>query len=253
MKKLHIAPVFLGFILCAVLCFPSNASATGSSSPSEQTESSSFIRFDLTTIDWTAISSILTLAAVVTSIISNHTAQKTLNATIAIQKQESGLSMIEKRVTILATIQNNNNDNFSKIDESELRYYFNDECLALYHNYQSDYWKQCSAEKDKQKYFDNLTKQYIDNFAESPDLQDIVEDIKQYKFLVTVDPDNKELDFLSSEYVLEREENEIVYTFTYDDIYAIWKNANDNFQKSKAALITALHNIISPSIKLQID
>lgn len=259
MKKLHIAPVFLGFILCAVLCFPSNASATGSSSPSEQTESASFIRFDLTTIDWTAISSILTLAAVVTSIFSNRTAQKALKATIAIQKQDAGLSMMKQRVPIMTTICGGKPDTVNK---NELLYYFNQKCVDLFQDYMSKKRIAALCRSEEEHFFQNLLQQIAEN--PNANLNTAIEEINRYQYLAQKDPsfvtddDEQELHELAAKYELRKDHDDCDGNYdpqylTYSDVEEQSFDASNNEEDALRALLSELESILYSSIQLDVD
>lgn len=250
MKKTFLT-IFITCILMLVLSF--SASATGSVSASAASDTSSFhVQFDLSTIDWTAISSILTAAAIGISIWSNRTAQKAIKTTIDIQRQAAGLSMMQKRVLVISAVKA---DNLSAIQENDVLHYFNKDCLALYKQYKSDYKKRKFASRNVENYFKDLAHQYINELDDNSDIQKAIVDIDQYQVLAMSDSDSEELNLLSQKYQLHNDYinsygNLTHQFFTYDDICNNWQSSEKTLKQSKNDLITALEKILSQSLEL---
>lgn len=241
-------------IACVLILFlSSSASVTESASTSQSSNTSTFpVKFNLSTIDWTAVSSLLTVAAIYISIKANKTAQDAIDTTISIQKQATGLSMMQKRVSVISAIKS---DNLSSIQESDVLYYFDDNCLTLYKKFKSDYRICQFASQKVDDYFKDLMQQYANQIDDYLQREEAMDDISRYEYLAVVEPDNAELQYLSNMYQLNDidfgSDGEIMsISLTYGDTYKSWKQAEDLLNNSKATLITALEKILYQSLEL---
>lgn len=241
-------------IACVLILFlSSSTSVTESASTSEPSNTSNFpVKFDLSTIDWTAVSSLLTVAAIYVSIRANKTAQDAIDTTISIQKQATGLSMMQKRVSVISAVKS---DNLSSIQESYVLYYFDDNCLTLYKQYKSDYQHCQFASRKVDNYFKDLMRQYANQSDDHLQREEAMENISRYEYLTVAEPDNVELQFLSNTYQLNNidfgSDGEMMsISLTYGDTYESWKHAEDLLNNSKTTLIAALEKILYQSLEL---
>ena len=85
---------------------------------------------DLATIDWTAISSILTFGAIAASLYSNRLSRQTLKVTVAIQEQNKALAWMKKRVEIIQAVKAGQD---TKLDD--ISYYFGLDIRPQYQDY----------------------------------------------------------------------------------------------------------------------
>lgn len=241
-------------ITCILILFLSaSAAGTESVSVSEAFNTSSFpVQFDLLTIDWTAISSILTFAAIGISIWSNHTAQKAIKTTIDIQRQTAGLSMMQKRVSVISAVKS---DNFSAIQESDVLYYFNAHCRDLYHTYKKSYNHVTLLTQKQYDYFHDLKQQYINQSTQDDTkLMDAIRDIERYEHSAIFDPDDKELASLANQYKLREDSftsdgTSTACDLTYREVCHHCKRAEAAFQESKNHFITALEHTLYQSLQ----
>lgn len=244
--------ILITCILILILSF--SASATGSVSASAASDTSSFhVQFDLLTIDWTAISSILTAAAIGISIWSNHTAQKAIKTTIDIQRQTAGLSMMQKRVSVISAVKSNN---FSAIQESDVLYYFDAHCRDLYDTYKKCYNHAKFQNRKQENYFQDLKQQYIKESTHyDTKLMEAIRDIEHYEHFAIFDTDNKELASLADQYKLREDSftSDRISTFcylTYREVCHNCERAEAAFQESKKHFITALEHTLYQSLQL---
>lgn len=235
-----------------ILVLSSSASVTESVSTSAASDTSSFhVQFNLSTIDWTAISSILTAAAIGISIWSNHTAQKAIKTAIDIQRQTAGLSMMQKRVSVISAVKS---DNFSAIQESDVLYYFDAHCRNLYNTYKKCYNNMRLLTQKQYDYFQNLKHQYINELDNHTKILDAVRDIERYEHSTIFDPDDKELTFLANQYRLHEpsftsDGKPTSCDLTYRDVCLNCESAEAAFKESKNYLITALENMLYQSLQ----
>ena len=213
--------------------------------------------FKLWIIDWTAISSILTLGAIGVSIYSNHTANRNLKAVIAIQHQNAGLSMMDKRIEIIQAIKA---DQPSGIKSSDVLYYFDSSCAQLFEDYFQKYRQELISRSRVENYFNFLRHQYI-FYSDGSDTNQILNDIKEFERLALEydSSDNeaeKEYERLSKKYLchesaFDSDGNTINIPVSYDEACDRFHMSEKEKHDAQNLLIQSLENLFFDSVKLK--
>ena len=220
-------------------------------------------KFDLLKIDWTAISSILTFCAIVISIISNQTAQKTLKATIAIQEQNKGLSLMEKRVTIIQAIKE---DKPKSLKPNDILYYFDESCENLFRIYSEKHIKFNYKYQQYIDYFPSLHAQYFQKYhsqlSSRKQIDQVATEIDTYERLAKSvvpldDQEANEYARLAEQYKLYDPDindtgEKIDRFFSYDEVSDAYELALKEKNVAHKNLTDEMESLIFNSITLKI-
>lgn len=213
---------------------------------------------DLATIDWTAISSILTFGAIAASLYSNRLSRQTLKVTVAIQEQNKALAWMKKRVEIIQAVKAGQD---TKLDD--ISYYFG---LDIRPQYQDYVKKQRLFLNIKHKYesffdkvgFTSVSKDYTPQERQEldqdlPIFRQLANEYEEFGVEMTAQSKQKFAELNRKYYITDQDSpDEPVICLRYIDVSLQYDQIKNEFDKSKQRLIDQLENILYQSLELHV-